>query len=79
MRPGLPPFLTIHGDADPVVPYRHALLLHQALTRAGVHSELLTIPGGNHGDFSAAWLLRISAAVRAFLHRRGIDARPLPR
>ena len=45
VRPGLPPILTIHGDADPTVPYTHALRLQEALQTAGVPHQLLTIPG----------------------------------
>lgn len=52
VRRGLPPVLTIHGDQDPVVPYRHAVLLHEMLEAAGVPNQLLTISGGNHGGFS---------------------------
>ena len=52
VRAGLPPILTIHGDADRVVPYQHAVRLHDALTKAGVPNQLLTIPGGGHGNFT---------------------------
>lgn len=31
VQPGLPPVLTIHGDADPVVPYGATVLFHRAL------------------------------------------------
>jgi acetyl esterase/lipase len=48
VRAGLPPILTIHGDADPTVPYSHATRLHEALNKAGVPNQLLTIPGGKH-------------------------------
>ncbi len=36
IRRDLPPTLTIHGDADPTVPYAHATTLHAALQKAGV-------------------------------------------
>src|SRR5437868_3005037 len=52
VRPGLPPIITIHGDADPLVPYSQAVRLHDALTRAGVRNQLVTIPGGGHGGFT---------------------------
>lgn len=52
VRPGLPPILTIHGDSDPVVPYSHAVRLHEALTKAGVPNRLLTISGGKHDRFT---------------------------
>ncbi|CDM64870.1 alpha/beta hydrolase [Pyrinomonas methylaliphatogenes] len=69
VRAGLPPILTIHGDADPTVPYDHAVRLHQALDRAGVPNQLLTIPGGKHGGFNAAETQRIYATIRDFLAR----------
>ena len=46
-----PPILTLHGNADDVVPYSHAVRLHEALTKAGVVNQLYTIPGGGHGQF----------------------------
>ena len=33
------------GDADPTVPYAHAVALHKALTAAGVPNQLFTVPG----------------------------------
>lgn len=45
-----PPFLNIHGDADPVVPYAQSTSLHAALKEAGVASTLITIEGGGHGQ-----------------------------
>ncbi len=33
VRSDLPPIITIHGDTDTVVPYNHAVQLHQALER----------------------------------------------
>ena len=44
VRAGLPPSITIHGDADPTVPYTHAVRLHEALQKAGVANQLVTIP-----------------------------------
>jgi dipeptidyl aminopeptidase/acylaminoacyl peptidase len=66
VRRDLPPVLTIHGDADPTVPYTHATRLHAALQGAGATSELVTIPKGGHGNFPRAEQLRAIAAVRAF-------------
>jgi acetyl esterase/lipase len=40
VRAGLPAILSIHGDADPVVPYDQSTRLHQALSAAGVPNEL---------------------------------------
>ncbi len=67
IRKGLPPVLTIHGDADNKVPYTHAVRLHEALNQAAVPNELLTISGGRHGRFSPAERLKIYEAIRSFL------------
>ncbi len=75
MRKDLPPVLTIHGDADPTVPYSHATRLHAALKQAGATSELVTIPGGGHGNSPAPEQLRAFDAVRAFLARHGMPRR----
>lgn len=67
VRRGLPPILTIHGDADPTVPYQHAVNLHKALDSVGVGNQLLTIPGGKHGGFNKDEASKIDATIRAFL------------
>ena len=72
VRKGLPPVLTIHGDADPIVPYAHAVELHKRLDAAGSANELLTIPGGKHGGFTRDETARIDGAIRAFLTKHGL-------
>jgi acetyl esterase/lipase len=67
VRGGLPPVLTIHGDADPTVPYTHAVRLREALDRAGVPNRLHTVPGGGHGNFTVAEYQEIYETVRRFL------------
>lgn len=67
VRPGLPPVLTIHGDADPTVPYTQAVRLHEALQKTGVSNQLVTVPKGGHGGFTVDESLRIYAAIRNFL------------
>ncbi len=74
VRPGLPPILTIHGDNDKLVPYSHAVRLHEALTKAGVKNQLLTIPGGGHGGFTEAESLHAFETVKAFLVSAGVLA-----
>lgn len=76
VRPGVPPVLTIHGDADSLVPYSHALRLQQALTKAGVKNQLVTIPGGDHGGFSLEQDTMAYKAIRGFLREQGIVAAP---
>lgn len=75
VRRDLPPILTIHGDADPTVPYSHATRLQAALAQAGATSELVTIPGGKHGGFPAAQQVRAVDAVRTFLIKHGLMPR----
>jgi dipeptidyl aminopeptidase/acylaminoacyl peptidase len=67
VRPGLPPILMIQGDADPTVPYTQSLRLREALTKAGVPNELVTVPGGKHGNFTVEENLKTYAAIRSFL------------
>jgi len=43
-----PPFLLIHGDADPVVPLQQSETMLSALKKAGVSAELIVKPGGQH-------------------------------
>jgi acetyl esterase/lipase len=74
VRPGLPPILSIQGDADPTVPYSHSLRLRDALNKAGVPNELVTIPGGKHGQFTPEERVRIYSAVRAFLEKHRLPA-----
>ena len=44
-----PPTLLIHGDADELVNISHSVRMQDALQGAGVVSEFVTIPGGDHG------------------------------
>jgi len=75
VRAGLPPVLTVHGDADPTVPYTQATRLRDALTKAGVRSELVTVPSGKHGGFTREEMVRIHSAIREFL--RGSNLMPV--
>ncbi len=74
VRRDLPPVLTIHGDADPTVPYDHAVRLRDALTEAGVPNQLHTVPGGGHGNFSAAQYVEAYEVIRAFLNQHGVGS-----
>jgi len=67
VRPGLPPVLSIQGDADPTVPYSHSVRLHAALEKAGVPNQLITVPGGPHGNFKPEEYPRLYAEIRDFL------------
>lgn len=61
-----PPVLTIHGDADRIVPVSQGQLLDSALADAGVEHTLVVIPEAPHGG-PAFETGEIQAAVIAFL------------
>ena len=67
VRAGLPPILTIHGDADDVVPYTQATRLKAALDKAGVTNQLLTIKGGGHGMFTQEQYIAAYEEIWKFL------------
>jgi acetyl esterase/lipase len=73
VRQDNPPIITIHGDADDVVPYSNALRLHQALDKLGVPNQLFTIKGGGHGQFTDEENRKAYAAIFDFLakHKLG--------
>ena len=72
VRAGLPPTLTIHGDADPTVPYQHAVALHEKLDELGVPNMLHTVPGGRHGGFNQEQTVAIFETIRRFLSQHGL-------
>ncbi len=45
---GLPPFLLIHGDADPSVPLQQSEVMIAALKAKNVPAQLIVKPGGGH-------------------------------
>lgn len=49
VRPGLPPFLLIHGDADKSVPIQQSYDFQVRLQANGVPCDLIVIPGAPHG------------------------------
>ncbi len=46
---GMPPFLCIHGNKDDQVAYDQSPAMCDAMKKAGVACELITIEGGGHG------------------------------
>ena len=46
---------------------RHSVRLHDALQKAGIPHELITIPGGGHGNFTPDQWQRAYAAIEKFL------------
>ena len=59
---GAPPFLIVHGTADPTVPYQQSVVFRQALADAKVPVSLLTVTDGGHGK-------GFSPAVTEIVHR----------
>jgi acetyl esterase/lipase len=74
VRAGLPPILSIQGDADPIVPYSQNVRLRDALTKAGVTNELFTVPGGGHGNFRPDDRTKIYLKIREFLSKNGLSS-----
>ena len=72
VRSGLPPILSVHGDADPTVPYQHGVRLHEELAKAGVANRLHTVPGGRHGGFNREQTIAIFETIRQFLGAHGL-------
>lgn len=75
VRKGGPPTITIHGDKDSGVPYlSQAVPLHRAFEAAGVPNELVTIPGGSHGqrNWPREQNIRAQQAIFRFLENHGI-------
>jgi dipeptidyl aminopeptidase/acylaminoacyl peptidase len=44
-----PPFLIMHGDQDPLVPFHQSQLLYKALEAAGVAVTFRPVTGAGHG------------------------------
>ena len=59
-----PPFLIVHGNADPLVPYGQSKLLVAALQAAGVPVTFYTVEGGGHGKFTDP---KVDVLTREFL------------
>ncbi|MGI4719975.1 MAG: alpha/beta hydrolase fold domain-containing protein [Janthinobacterium lividum] len=72
VRAGGPAVYTIHGDADPLVPYAHGVRLKAALDKAGVKNALLTIKGGGHGGFALDQVQGAYQGIQTFLTGLGI-------
>jgi acetyl esterase/lipase len=55
-----PPFLIVHGDADPLVPHHQSELLAAALRSARVPVTFYTVERGGHGGFDDPAVPRIT-------------------
>jgi acetyl esterase/lipase len=64
-----PPFLIMHADNDPLVPFNQSQLLVNALQKAKVEASLVVVPGGGHGGplFNSPEILE---QVRRFFEKK---------
>jgi acetyl esterase/lipase len=67
VRPGLPPMIAIHGEADPGVPFAQKVAFHEAMVAQGNVHELIGIAGGGHGIFPQDATLAAYDRIWAFL------------
>jgi acetyl esterase/lipase len=66
--PDLPAILTLHGDRDRIVPYAHAVNLHEALEESGATNRLHVIRGREHFvDYTTEDLSTAYDTIDAFL------------
>jgi acetyl esterase/lipase len=61
-----PPFLIVHGDQDPLVPYHQSQLIYAALKEAGTTVIFYTVAGAGHGGFTDP---KVKALTKEFLSR----------
>jgi acetyl esterase/lipase len=74
VRPNSPPVFSIHGTADPLIPFTQAEILHNELKAAEVPNKLILIEGKKHGDFSAQERMMIFREIWAFLEANGLPS-----
>jgi acetyl esterase/lipase len=79
VRASSPPVITLMGDKDPIVPYSQGVILHEALDRAGVANQLVTIKGGGHGttapfEWTQEEVQEAQSNVFSFLEKHGVLA-----
>ncbi|MBN2039205.1 MAG: alpha/beta hydrolase [Spirochaetes bacterium] len=62
-----PPFLIVHGDCDPLVPFHQSILLKDALENAGVPVIFYRAEGEGHGRFTDP---KIPELTRGFIEQQ---------
>ena len=67
-----PPTVIVHGTEDREIWPSQSTRLAAALSRAGVRSRLVTVPGAGHGDFSPAQWNQAYDDVFRFLCEAGV-------
>ena len=81
VKPGLPPFLLVHGTADQSVSFQQSVDMQARLRSVGVPCELITIKDGPHGmltwpEFAPDFKDRVVAWLRATLPAPALKTSP---
>lgn len=64
---GYPPFLLIHGDQDPLVPYEQSTRMADVLCSHNVHTEMIRVEGAEHeGTF---WSRELFSMIADYIKR----------
>ncbi len=72
IKPDSPPVFTVHGNADPIVPYQQSVDLHKKLDEMGVKNQFVTVEGGAHGRFPQDKNREVTAMSIQFLDSLGL-------
>ncbi len=51
-----PPFLIIHGDKDPLIPFQQSVTFAELLKKSGVSVRFIPVTNGGHGGFGSSEL-----------------------
>ena len=64
-----PPVLILHGTFDLIVPIKHSESLRKKMTDAGATVQLMTVPFGGHGGWSAKEMAKPTTEMFKFLDK----------
>ena len=64
----LPPFLSIHGSKDRLVPFGQSVMLFEALKKTNKVTEFYQLKGADHGG-SAFWTKDVLDIVEQFVRK----------
>ncbi len=70
-KKNVPPILSIHGNADEVVPYEQSIELTRTLRHVHADAEMIAVPNGGHG-FPPEKMSQLYPQIFEFLRRRKI-------
>lgn len=82
VKPGLPPFLIMHGSADRLVSPVQSEQLYKALQEKGNRADYVVVEGAGHGDlywYQPALIDRVVAWFRQHLQAADVPAATVPR